>query len=1705
MTYVDERIVDMEFNNKQFETAAAQTMSTLDKLKEKLSFKNASSGVDQLQKAVNGINVNPIVQGLDNIENKMSILSIAGKRAVENIVDWAMSGLHKIESKLNVFNQIITGGKSRAQNIEQAKFQLEGLGVAWSDIQEDINYGVQDTAYGLDAAAKVASQLVASQVELGDEMKHALLGISGVAAMTNSSYEDIGRIYTTVAGNGRLMGDQLLQLSSRGINAAAQLAKVLNTTEEEVRDMVSKGKISFQMFSDAMFESFGEHAKSANKTFQGALSNTKAALSRLGADIAAQGFDSIRDILNEIIPKLKEFKKRIKPIEDGIIKLIDVVGKLVEEFVKAIDIEKIVDRIIPKMTSFIETAVDWVTAYKQVFTGQDAAVRGGTAFYYEQQALKGITDSVKEATEAQMKLTDVTDDQIRIANEIWYQGLHGTGEARREELGSDYEAVQFYIDKMIELGWDEAKMQEEVAKTAEEEQIAIENLAKTEKKRDFINKIKIALQNLKTVGKNVFESLKNVISVAFDSLGKSFKSDGVLGGIIDLTGAFARISEKFKITKDRAEKLRPIFNVIFGIAKLLGKAIVIVAKGLATVITYIDKFITKIKNNKTINKIFDATKNAINAVGSAIKDLWDKLKNSGVWDKFVEILGKVGTFLGEVLVGALNVLADVAGGISGGLSAVFEWLGEKVQFIKDKLNETFPFLQNLKDFFKEDILSGSWIENLKELFGEIFGGTKDVFNKAYNFAKEVVDGLIAGFQSISLEDMLKASKIVGAIITFGTIIKWLNSLANLNNSVSDLAGGFNEFLDGLVSTLKKYGHKLDAESFSLFADGIIKIVGAIIALVVVMALVPNAREVAGEAARIVEVLMLLYGVIFVAKAWMLKTKGALATVQIKTVRLQMAALFLGVAAVIYAVAKSIKEIYGIMTSPGFDTSSFITALTIIGGSIVVVVAILKGIIRQVEDRGGTLAVSGIAGLFTGMSTMIYVISIALRKISDLLKDENNHVWGAFGIVTLFLIELGVMIGALLAITKGNTVINNPFKGLMTTFLAISALIYFGIVPLLQAVHNINDEGDEDTIKQVGIIIGMLGLVVVGMMTLANAVKTADALAAAAIPVSIGAMLMMLSYAFKTFNDVGVENVKKISITIGVLIGALMILITVLMKFSGGAISMLALAAVFVGFGVGLFFAAEGVNSLLDAFERLVGYLATAASFIVDTFKKLKNAIKGLFSTKNDYGDVDFSEMYGYGPGSKSDEEVPAESKGQALNYDELLGLKESAESKAVEAADYQYIAYKAKYYEELNKKSTEDPVIFTPNPTVETTDKAAKERDDLVAKVAASDAEKTSENYNNFLQDSLDSFESTANLDSFWDPSYYSQGIDSIDVGEGTTFNFDDLKNSFTSGLSGSDITGTIENAYGNLFSSDGAGGTLSNIMNQTGLGGGDALVNGITDYLNTNNGQITEAVGLSMDNVTSAMQSKNNEVQEAAKIVPETALNTALSYENEFYKAGVMLYTGFAEGLTDEEPKKLTVKNISDVIFNAETALRKAAEIKSPSKLFAKLGNFVTLGFAQGILQLSGAAESATEDIAEDSTDSLRGVLNRIFDTTMSGLDTNPKITPVLDLSQLEEGLGQMNGMMSSNNTFGLAFGAASAYNTSLANRNAAFDISEQYDGTNVVEAVGELRTDIDDLKALIGNLGFYVDGRQMATAIANPMNKALNDITVRTGRGVQ
>ena len=300
---IDERIVKMEFDNSRFEKNIHTSINSLEQLDKALELKDASKGFEEMEKAANSIDLSKLERAAEVIEKRFSTAGIAGAAVINRVVNGAIDAVTGLGK--TVINLAKTGGISRAMKLEHANFMLNGLikneEKVTAILNGPVSKAVKGTAYGLDSAANAASQFVASGIEGLEELEQALTAVSGVAAMTGSEYDDIASIFTTVAGQGKVMTRQLRQIEARGLNAAAAIAEFCNTTEEEVRDMVQKGKIDFNTFSQALNEAFGDQAKKANETFTGALSNVKAALSRIGAKIATPAFESLRKVLVSLI------------------------------------------------------------------------------------------------------------------------------------------------------------------------------------------------------------------------------------------------------------------------------------------------------------------------------------------------------------------------------------------------------------------------------------------------------------------------------------------------------------------------------------------------------------------------------------------------------------------------------------------------------------------------------------------------------------------------------------------------------------------------------------------------------------------------------------------------------------------------------------------------------------------------------------------------------------------------------------------------------------------------------------------------------------------------------------------------------------------------------------------------------------------------------------------------------------------------------------------------------------------------------------------------------------------------------------------------------------------------------------------------------------------------------------------------------------
>lgn len=222
--------------------------------------------------------------------------------------------------------KILQGGISRALALEQAEMKFKALGIDVEQAMASCNEAVTGTAYGLDAAATVASSLGASGVQAGDQMTQALKGVAGMAAMSGRSMEDIGLIFGKVAAQGRLQGDELMQFAESGINATAALATYLGKTQTEVREMVTNGEIDFQTFSDAMYQCFGEAAYGANETFSGAMANVGAAINRVTAKFADPALDGLRKVFVALIPAINAVSKALDPAVEAFTRFCEVVS-----------------------------------------------------------------------------------------------------------------------------------------------------------------------------------------------------------------------------------------------------------------------------------------------------------------------------------------------------------------------------------------------------------------------------------------------------------------------------------------------------------------------------------------------------------------------------------------------------------------------------------------------------------------------------------------------------------------------------------------------------------------------------------------------------------------------------------------------------------------------------------------------------------------------------------------------------------------------------------------------------------------------------------------------------------------------------------------------------------------------------------------------------------------------------------------------------------------------------------------------------------------------------------------------------------------------------------------------------------------------------------------------------------------------------------
>ena len=1226
---IDEKVVEMRFDNKHFESNVQTTMSTLDKLKAKLNLTGASKGLEEVNKASKKVDFSHMESSLSALEKRFSTTGIVGMTVIQNLTNAAIGFAKKLSSFS--IGGILEGGKSRATKIENAKFQIKGLLRDYEDAQKrlddimtDVNYGVESTAYGLDAAASVAAQLVASGMQAGDGMKAALRGISGIAAMTNSTYEDIGRIYTTVAGNGRLMGDQLLQLSSRGMNAAAVLAKSLNKTEAEVRDMVSKGKISFEMFSKAMDDAFGEHAKDANKTLNGVLSNIKAALAKIGADfygpIITENsplvlfLNSVRERINDIRKTLAPITKEITDRINNMFTKIDTWFKNTKNvlgfspFEKFKDVLKTIQGPIEKVDNAIQTVTKTMKDYENVV---DEIIRGnfknaperfqllaeaGYDWAYAQNLVNerlgssfrhatNYTPAVEGATTATGELTDETKGLISQLSKLSDEELRSKGYTEEQiealrTLGDVAKKTGLSIDKLLEL-----------------------------MNADAFNTRFLIFNSFKNIGLTIVSILK--------SIGKAFGEVFAIkpDGLFDIIAAFHKFTQ---LIRDRVEKnadkltrtFKGLFSIIHIITSVVGGAF---------------KFALKIING--VLESFGLTLLDVTAaIGDAIFafDRWITSNNT-----FVQI----GKAVIEVIV------------------VIVKWIGQVVTAIKDwaMQNETImTFINNIRNGFNNLGSSiESWIKGLKEtdnvpkyIFEGLVNGLKKGAGKVYEAITTIgqgivqaicnvlgihspskvmfaiggfiIAGLAAGMLSGStgIMDIIKGigskiaeffkqldlGNIIAVGITAGILLltkKVVNIVDKLMAPVvglGNLLTGLGDALTGIGDAATDFGKSMKYQGIAAVIKSIAISIGILAAALWVLAKLPEKELQQGAMAL---------GIIGLALAAFIGLIAALSN-RLSKAKLpdmgKILASILGLSVGMFIIAKALKTISKI--EPDRMASSIIGLI-----ACMTAMGILIVVLSKVSDKIDGLDANGknmkqLGKIFTRLGVSMLLVAVALRLMS---KVEPGAIWKTIGIIA-------GMVALLAAIGIINKYTGNSLNQAADTIKAVGITLLL-LVIAMKLAGGLKTEDFLNGIK----VIGVFSLLLLAMMGISKLFKGTEMIKVTASILMAAVAIGVLAIITKLMGNINPDEMKKGLICVGILSLIIMALIAVSKQSASlHGTTLIGVAMVLAAMGVMVFLLGQ-----LDPEKAKNGLIAVGfiSAFVAVLLQAAKNFNPGANAVK----------------------------------------------------------------------------------------------------------------------------------------------------------------------------------------------------------------------------------------------------------------------------------------------------------------------------------------------------------------------------------------------------------------------------------------------------------------------------------------------------------
>lgn len=251
---VDSRVVEMRFDNANFEKNTKQTISTIDRLMEKLQFKGAEKGFEKLDAAAKDVDFATMQTSLDRLESKFSSLNIVATTALVNITNKFVDAGEKLVKSLSI-DQAVSGWDKYTEKTSNVQTIMNATGKSIDQVNGYLNklmWYSDETSYSFSEMTSALSQMTAAGGNI-DKMIPMIMGIANATAdagKTGFAFQSTIRNLTQSYSAGHLQLQDWKSLNLMGTATKALKQELIDTAVE--LGVIKEGEVTIASFESSL-------------------------------------------------------------------------------------------------------------------------------------------------------------------------------------------------------------------------------------------------------------------------------------------------------------------------------------------------------------------------------------------------------------------------------------------------------------------------------------------------------------------------------------------------------------------------------------------------------------------------------------------------------------------------------------------------------------------------------------------------------------------------------------------------------------------------------------------------------------------------------------------------------------------------------------------------------------------------------------------------------------------------------------------------------------------------------------------------------------------------------------------------------------------------------------------------------------------------------------------------------------------------------------------------------------------------------------------------------------------------------------------------------------------------------------------------------------------------------------------------------------